>query len=335
MKQGPVRFEYYLSKLEILLAKAAKDHNPALYLYKNDARTPLFMLEGLSRIYMDLHNNKKFNKLKDQFKILEDALGAIDYYDAYANDFLRHPMIPVHIREYMQAQAREKIQRLNDLLAEDDWLSAYGRPKSIRKKLKKADWLQPKDEIKGIKKVYEAAIDDISTFINKSSGSFTEMENQVHEFRRAVRWLSIYPQALLGCIQTTATGGSETETRAYLTAEIVGSKFNVMPDAAENNWFLLLEKNYFYALSWLIAELGKIKDEGLQYFAAAEALEQTAGFSKEIAFEKSFEVFGVEKTTYDNLLTRASGITRKFMEEKNLDKLVLGTARTEKSRSRE
>jgi hypothetical protein len=331
MKQGPVRFEYYLSKLEVLLLAAAKDHNPALYLYKNDARTPVFMLEGLSRIYRDLHNNKKFNTFKDQFKILEDALGAIDYYDTYANDFLQHPMVPVHIREYMQAQAREKIQHLNDVLASEEWLSGYGRVKSIRKKLKKADWLQPKDELKGIKKIYEAAIDDINKFIRKSGGVFTEMENQVHEFRRAVRWLSIYPQALRGCIQTTESDKSATETAAYLTPEIVGSKFNVMPDAGDNNWFLLLEKNYFYALSWLIAALGEIKDEGLQYFAAAEALQQTAGFSKEVAFE----VFGVEKSTYNNLLTRASEITKKFFDEQNLDKLVLGTARTEKSKSRD
>ena len=333
MKKGPARFEYYLIQLQALMQEAAKDHNPALYLYKNDARTPLFMLEALSRMYRDIHNNKKFNKLKEQFKQLEDALGAIDYYDAYANEFLKHPMVPVHIREYMQGQAREKIQKLNEILTEEKWLQPGGRLKKIRSKLKEADWQQPKEELQGIKDVYENSIKDINDFIKKSGGNFSEMENQVHEFRRALRWLSIYAQALRGCVQITDSGESEQATKAYLTPEIVGSKFNIMPDAGDNNWFLLLEKNYFYALSWLIAELGKLKDEGLQYFAVAEALQQTAGFNHDIAFEKSFEVFGVQKPEYEKLLSRASELTQKFMKEKNLDKLVMGLARTKKANS--
>lgn len=332
MKRGPARFEHYLVKLETLLQAAAKDHNPALYLYKNDARTPLFMLEALARVYRDIHNNKKFNKLKEVFKQLEDGLGEIDYYDGYANSFLKHPMVPVHIREYMQGQAREKIQHFNELLAKENWLAKDSILK-IRKKLNEAGWLQPKEELQGIKTVYDEAIKNIKDFIKKSGGNFTEMENQVHEFRRNLRWLSIYAQALRGCVQIMDSGESEPATKEYLVPEIVNSKFNVLPDAGDNNWFLLLEKNYFYALSWLIAELGKLKDEGLQYFAAAEALQQTAGFNHEDAFTKSFEVFAEQRSTYDNLLLRAAGISKKFMEEKCLDNLVMGLARTEKSKS--
>ncbi|RYD72134.1 MAG: hypothetical protein EOP53_22450 [Sphingobacteriales bacterium] len=332
MKRGPARFEYYLGKLEALMQEAARDHNPALYLYKNDARTPLFMLEALARIYRDLHNTKKFNKLKDQFKQLEDGLGQVDYYDSYANNFLKHPMVPVHIREYMQGQAREKIQHFNELLQEGKWLDKKSFLK-LRKTLNEAEWLQPKEELKGIKEVYDESITKTVDFIKESGGSFTEMENQVHEFRRNIRWLSIYAQALRGCIQITDSGESEQAVKEYLQPEIVNSKFNIMPDADDNNWFLLLEKNYFYALSWMINELGIIKDEGLQYFAVAEALQQTAGFSKEDALVKSFEVFGVQKATYDQLLEKASTIVQKFMEQQCLENLVLGLARTEKSKS--
>lgn len=332
MKRGPARFEYYLGKLEALMQEAAKDHNPALYLYKNDARTPLFMLEALTRIYRDLHNNKKFNKLRDAFKLLEDGLGGIDYYDGYANSFIKHPMVPVHIREYMQAQAREKTQRFNELLLEGKWLNKDSFLQ-IRKKLNEADWMQPKEELKAIKAVYDEAIEKINDFLKKSAGNFTEMESQVHEFRRNIRWLSIYAQALRGCIQIMDSGESEQATKEYLIPEVVNSKFNIMPDAGDNNWFLLLEKNYFYALSWLIAELGEIKDEGLQYYAVAEALQQTAGFSQQESLTKSFEVFGVQPSTYNALLERAGVVTKKFMEQKNLDKLVLGLARTEKSKS--
>ncbi|MBC7933773.1 MAG: hypothetical protein H7Y86_00245 [Rhizobacter sp.] len=332
MKRGPARFEYYLVKLELLMQEAAKDHNPALYLYKNDARTPLFMLEALSRMYRDIHNSKKFNSLREQFKLLEDGLGTIDYYDAYANSFSKHPMVPAHIREYMQAQAREKIQSCNELLTEGKWL-AKDSFSAIRKKLKEADWLQPKEELKAIKAVYEEAIKNTNKFVKDSGGNFTEMENQVHEFRRAIRWLSIYAQALQGCIQIMDSDESEQATKEYLLPEIVNSRFNIMPDAGDNNWFLLLEKNYFYALSWVISALGKIKDEGLQYFAVAEALQQTAGFNHDDALIKSFEIFGVERALYDDLLARASNITKKFTDQQCLNNMVMGLARTEKSKS--
>ncbi|RYY49862.1 MAG: hypothetical protein EOO06_05680 [Chitinophagaceae bacterium] len=331
MKPGIKRFEHWLAQLETLIQKAMKEHNPGLWLYSNDARTPLFMLEGLSKLYADLHNNKKFSKLRAFFKTLEDALGAVDYYDSYAKQFYADPMVPVYIREYMQGQAREKIQRLNELLEGDGWLEpSNNRIAKIRKKLGKADWLSPNKELKGIKSFYTKSIKKITEFVKKE-GPFTEMESQVHEVRRELRWLSIYPQALQGCIQTTDTGQSRELTAAYLVPEIVNSRYNLMPPADDNTAFLLLEKNHFFALSWLIAELGKLKDEGLQFVAVAEALQQTAGFKKDIAFEKSFEVFAVPKSQFDNLLARATAITQQFMQEQQLEMLVLGIAGIEKA----
>ena len=50
----------------------------------------------------------------------------------------------------------------------------------------------------------------------------------------------------------------------------------------------MLEKNYFYALSWLISETGKLKDEGLKFFAITEALQQTEGMSHDDALDQSF-----------------------------------------------
>src|SRR6187402_1328427 len=149
MKPGIARFEFYLGKVESLLQQAAKDNNPALWLYTNDLRTPMFMLEALSRLYSNLHNKNKFTKLKEHFKLLEDGLGAVDYYENYAKIFLEHPTVPVHIREYMQAQAREKIQHINDQLHSNKWIGDNPvRLQKIRIKLSEADWLQPKAEVK-------------------------------------------------------------------------------------------------------------------------------------------------------------------------------------------
>ncbi len=115
MKNGLLRFEFYLVKLEQLLVDARKENNPALFIYENNARTILFMLEALSRLYAGILHQKRFEKLKDYFKSLEDLLGAIDHYDSFAKEFLGHPLVPATATEYMRSEYQEKLQILNDL----------------------------------------------------------------------------------------------------------------------------------------------------------------------------------------------------------------------------
>lgn len=331
MKHAIARFEQHLQKLENLMKQARKEQNPALWLYTNDARTPLFMLEGLSKLYSNLHNKNKFTRLQEQFKVLEDGFGNIDYYSSYAKTFLLHPTVPVHVREYMQAQSREKLQHVNDVLASESWVGEKPqRFKKIRKKLAEISWLKPQEEAKAIKEFYKSEIAEIIKFVSKANGSFTEMEEQVHELRRNLRWLSIYPQALQGMIQLADSGQYDTATDKYLVSEIVQSKYNVMPDAGSNTWFVLLEKNHFYALSWLIAETGKIKDEGLEIFAVAEALTQTEGLSEEAAYQKAFEILGIPTDRMEHLLTNAFKITNTFMKEQQLEQLPYALAKTKK-----
>ena len=105
MKNGLARFEFFLNQLQILLDKSAKQKNPALWLYQNNARTPLFMLEGLAKLYAGIHNKKKFTKIKAQFKLLEDTIGAIDYYDSFAKEFVAKKNIPAALTSYIQAQS--------------------------------------------------------------------------------------------------------------------------------------------------------------------------------------------------------------------------------------
>lgn len=331
MKHTIARFEQHLQKLENLMKQARKEQNPALWLYTNDARTPLFMLEGLSKLYSNLHNKNKFTRLKEEFKVLEDGFGNIDYCISYAKTFLLHPTVPVHVREYMQAQSREKLQHVNDVLASESWVGEKPqRFKKIRKKLAEISWLKPQEEAKAIKEFYKSEIAEIIKFVSKANGSFTEMEEQVHELRRNLRWLSIYPQALQGMIQLADSGQYDTATDKYLVSEIVQSKYNVMPDAGSNTWFVLLEKNHFYALSWLIAETGKIKDEGLEIFAVAEALTQTEGLSEEAAYQKAFEILGIPTDRMEHLLTNAFKITNTFMKEQQLEQLPYALAKTKK-----
>jgi hypothetical protein len=332
MKKGPARFAYFINKLQILSDKAIKQKNPALWFYNNDARTPLFMLEGLCKLYADIHNKKKFTKLKEQFKLLEDTLGAIDYYDNIAKDLTANKKIPAAVTNYLQAQTREKIQSLNELLVEKEWLSPdNARIKKIQKKLNEADWLDEKDEVKAINEFYGEAIYGISEFIQTEAYHFNNIEADVHELRRKLRWLSIYPQAIKGSIQLTKNKITAKYLEKYLTREITTSPFNKMPDAADAACLLLLNQNNFYALSWMIAALGKIKDKGLHLVAVKEALQQTSNLSDAAAYKKTYELLGTKQVKLEQLLKEADAISKAFFTEQNLENLVVGIVSTKKN----
>ncbi len=327
MSQGIARFQFHLAQLNELLQSSTRERNPALWLYTNNARTVLFMLEGLSKLYENLHNKKKFDKLNEHFKALEDAIGSIDHYDALAKELLPLAEVPATVKDYMQAQSREKIQRLNDLLEEKKWVGKNAtRIKKIEEKLQDAHWLEPLEEGNAIQSFYKKSIREINTFWAEAANHFTEMEIQVHEMRRELRWLSIYPQALQGMIQLHDNGNADESTDKYITPEIAGSPFNKMPERGENKTVLLLEKKYFLSLSWLIERLGEIKDKGLRLFAIAEALQQTEKITHDEAIQKAIGLLGGSPDMLQDILKEASDTCKAFFDEKHLDKLVVSTS---------
>lgn len=325
MKPGLSRFNYFFNLLQPIITAAAKQKNPALWLYRNNARTPLFMLEALAKMYAGFHNEKKFTKIKEHFKLLEDGLGVIDYYDMVARDLAGNKKIPLALITYLQAQTREKIQSLNEILAEQDWLlPANNRLTKIQKKLSKADWLEEGTEVKQMEEYYGEAIYGLVEFMQDTAYKFTNMETEVHEIRRKLRWLSIYPQAVRGAIQLGKNKTAAKHLTKYRTENIVGSPFNKMPEAGVARNVLLLEQNYFYALSWMIDELGNLKDEGLHIIAVKEALEQISAITDEAAYKKAYQLLGSKQTKLEELLEKAGSTCKVFFKEQNLEHLVMG-----------
>ena len=325
MKNGPGRFEFYLQKLEILLQQSRQEMNPALWLYRNDARTVVFMLEGLSKLYAGLHNKKRFGKIKEDLKLLEDGLGVIDYYDAYSKEFMADSRIPAPIINYLEAQSREKIQHLNDILIQRGWIDENStRIGKIRKKLQSADWIKDDEEIKEIRTFYKKSIEDINGFFSSINNRITEIETHAHELRRKLRWLSIYPRALQGAIQLTTNNTDIESLSKYLTEEILQSPFNKMPETGKNRYSLILEKDYFLSLSWMISAMGKLKDDGLRIVCVSEAIMQTKGTGKAESLALAYQALGEQQPRLTSILNETTGICETFFSEKNLDKLVSG-----------
>ena len=250
MKNGPERFEYYLVQIEKLLRQASVQDDPGLWLYENNARTPLFMLEGLAKLYSGLHDKKRFEKIEAHFKLLEDTLGAIDYYDTFAKQFSTDKNVSAATAKIIAGKATEKTDLLNSILKKKGWLGKKpDRVGKIRKRLGEMNWFGPKPEVKAIEKFYQSNINKIDAFAAQYRSGFTSLESQVHELRRKLRWLSIYPQALQGCVQLDKKPSNDKNVSKYLTPEIVNSPFNKLPPIDSNTFVLRLNRDYFFALS--------------------------------------------------------------------------------------
>lgn len=321
------KFAHYLSLLKELLDKAGKQRNPALWLLRNDVRTPLFMLEGLSRLYANLHNKKRFEKMKAQFKLLEDTLGQIDHYTAMGTELSANKKVPAAVIKYLKAQTTAKLAYLNEVLVEKKWLdTGHKRIKKINAKLADADWLDANADLGAIQRELQKEIADITEFVMDTNFHFNNMEADVHELRRKLRWLSIYPKALLGSIQLSSAKKPAKYLEKYFTEPILTSPYNIMPPPPVGMPILQLDKNHFFALSWIIAELGKLKDQGLKIMALKEALEHTEKLNEAEAYKKAHQLCGNKTPGILPLLDKAELITKKFFEEGNLLHLIPATS---------
>ena len=327
MKMGLHRFTYYTTQVEDLLLKAGREDNPALWLFTIGARTPFFMLEALAKLYAGLHNSKKFDKLKEHFKLVEDGLGQIDYYDTLSKAFDPLEKVQGEYKQYIAAKMYKSAEALNVILKDEGWISEDNRRiRKISGKLREADWMEPENETEGMSKFYLKSISKIAGFIHETGFSFDNVEEDVHELRRKLRWLSIYPQALQGAVQYDKNSTEEAHLKKYLTEEIINSPFNKFAAKGNNKSILLLRRNYFLALSWMIAELGKLKDEGLLLTGLCEAITDRKSCTKEDALLEAYKFLGKKQRKLDEILDDAEVITERFFKEKNLNYLISGTA---------
>jgi hypothetical protein len=262
--------------------------------------------------------------LNKRFKTFEDLLGAVDYYDGFGKEFSTKENIPAAIKDFIKAQMENKLAELNQVLTDRSWTGHNNkRMKKITSKLSKTDWPNPEDDAAGVRKYYSKSIKRVVKNVEVNKISFRDVEKDVHELRRELRWLSIYPQALRGLIQMKPTVDSPDYLKKYLTTEIVNSPFNKMPEAGDLKDIIYVNANYFYALSWLIAELGKLKDNGLRIVILKEALQSTDKLSGEEGEKQALALCSEGQMTTPDILQRSKEISELFFNEKIPEQLVI------------
>lgn len=322
MSLGRLRFEAQLEEIEVLLSESKGQENRVFWLYENNLRTYFFMLEGLARLYAMAHNKKLFTKIKDKTKEVEDALGILDFYQNYSNSFIRSRTISPEVKEFFKNKLAQSLEDCHKLLKKEGWYNG-DRIKKIRKQLEEADWKDENVEAGLFTEIYKKEATEILQFLRDHEFHFADMEHDVHELRRKLRWLSIYPQALQGAVKLVANTKDKSTLDKYHTEDIVHSPYNQFKASRKLATHLKLSKPQFLALSWLIAELGELKDKGQRIEILIFALMKVEGLSKEDATEKTYTVLAKNYPKDEILLKKASELSQEFVSLAVLDNLVI------------
>ena len=266
------RFVAQLNRLFPCLEQAAAASEPARALYGTAARQCFFYLQALCRIYRKAQDKKPFKALGECFKAAEDQLGKIDHWDGWLKD--AEPLSPAQIAALEQHKAAE-ITKLQNLLDDGDWLSGdFLRIRTILAELADIDWHSAAKDRREVADFLANELDELDGDFRKGEFDFKEIELGVHEFRRKLRWLSIYAQALDGLIQLRPVASMDARLRPYMTNQTVESPFNVLPKQKPGIEPLYFSAPRFYAMSWVITEIGTIKDAGLKIEAMHQIAEE-------------------------------------------------------------
>jgi hypothetical protein len=322
------RFDKQLLLLSSQMRTMKDKGSVSFDLYKAGARTPLFMLESLARIHRGIHDKKIFGKLYETFKLPEDLLGAIDYYHVLHLDFGRKKNVPKPVAAYFAEGRENAVTAMDKMLKKEKWLKKQKKFKKINSKLEKAGWIGHPEERSAIAEFMITEIQDIKDQLLKGVLSCNDIESGVHELRRKLRWLSIYPASLNGLIQLEKQKTVPPNLKKYLTTREMNSPFNKFPSPPKGIRPIKFTDSHFYGLSWMIAELGRLKDIGLSMHALTEALKHTGLEEGEAAARKAALLSGHKNITIQSLLQEADKITHVFVNKDHmLDRLENDLAR--------
>jgi hypothetical protein len=245
------------------LAKAMPGHR----LHKAGGRTPLFLLQALSRLERGIRKDADaFDALLGDIKRLEDTIGDIDYWWAFLEKGEQRGL-PAEVLAWAANKHAQACGRLEGWLAAGNWVDhkyladeteVTLRTRLLGDTLYDLDWPKAKKErarigaflAERLRKVHGDAL----------TLNMDDLEGGLHELRRKLRWFSIYPRALEGLITLDEKAAVPKGVERYLTPAIVNSGFAKLPTPPAGADALTIPAPLFYALSWVIDDLGRVKD---------------------------------------------------------------------------
>jgi hypothetical protein len=275
------------------------------------------MLESLCRLFSKGLKVKGFKTWYNLFKKYEDIMGMINCYEEILGDFKEYPNIPIEIMTLWENLRDEKIAILERQFKKDDFLAK--RLLNFSEMIEKSKIKFDKKTILQIGKAIQKEIKKISKELTATAYKFTDIESQVHELRRKVRWVGIYSQSLNGLIVLKENKAKFNWEDKYLTESVINSPYHKLVKNKSFEKHILLNKEQFMAFTWLIAQLGELKELGLQVEMLAQGFVKTENITNEQAMIKANHILE-SKISIDDLLQKASEIAKDFFEVDKIPK---------------
>jgi len=262
-------------KLTGIFQRAISQRNPAQWLYKTDARSELFLAESQARILAAALKSKKMEKAFKTFKKLEDILGKIDDYNSLAKLFAGHKGVRKEEVSYFIKKRNKAIDKLNDRLIKKEFYQ------DVFYKIYKGAAIDFDDK-KIHAQLHRQLLEEMNKcfrFYSLFANGFTDMEGQVHELRRKLRWFSIYGRSFEGSIVLEKNKIHRHWEEKFISKKGLSSSYNKLPPGKGLKLHLMFDQKAFYAMNAVIAILGDIKNRGLAIEELAAAISKNRGIS--------------------------------------------------------
>lgn len=251
-----------LQRIESRLKKAKRPRAFKDVDKANQLRGELFKLEGWAKLHRHWPNKKDrriFESIRFAAKELEDALGQVD---------LAHEL---------QKDPHEAQRRVKHVLNHDHWFvkdDGETRVEKMRRHLESVKWPRPEIQQDYVLRalVTELQItaqryrDEWKPKLLRPAYDQKILENDLHKFRRQLRWISMYVMAADGLIALGPTSANLTVEKKRLVAAYSENEFTQIPKRRKA--VAHIDAVAFYELTRLIEELGAAKDKLERHFFA-------------------------------------------------------------------
>lgn len=293
------RFLSPLAQLEghFFSAKSLKQLRTSLTDKELDLRGQLFRVEGLARVY-EKSIPKPFHKMRYRWKRIEDALGKYGE-TLEAIEMATRAKAPPRILNRLEARERNAQKLFNEILKAHSWYPGKEARKKFKKEAKRLGKVEVLSSLEDKALVLEYFIGKLQA-LEALDFDMHELQEGIHEMRRAIRWVLIEIQALQGLIQLS-NDHHDLEVTQYLHLEsspLAQKSYNkiapnpLIPDPIK------IPTSYFLAFSETVDRVGAIKSfgEGMTDLVAAY---QEDGLSLEAAEKAVLDLISKSGTPID------------------------------------
>ncbi len=292
-------FDRTLTRIEQLLRRAKRPRAFKDDTTANALRSELFKLEGWAKLHRHWpikKERKVFDQIHEQAKRLEDAFGALDVVRVIADD-MRSKSQP-DVAALFDDRAKKARNEIKHLLKHESWFvddDGETRTEKMRRHLAAIDWPNPDVQFDYLCVALVRDLGDVSEKYRslwkpellKLTYDRKSIEAALHEWRRQLRWFSIYFQSADGLFALAPAPNVLTAEKKKLIADYTANPFAQLPSKRSTR--VLIDRVAFYALTRTIEEIGIYKDSAERFFNVRDAMikqgntgEQATEFAKSL-----------------------------------------------------